>query len=135
LSGLIKPNEMNFVHKRWGWELWITNNEKYCGKKLFIKQGKFCSYHHHGVKDEVLFVDQGKIQMTYGSKDSCQSVVVDQGSGFHVEPGLVHQMYAFYDTMIIEFSTQHFDEDSYRVTTDLVADPDHMDQGFFDNQI
>jgi hypothetical protein len=43
------------------------------------------------------------------------------GHAFHVRPGLKHQMQAIEDTYIIEFSTQHFDDDSFRATTDLVV--------------
>ena len=28
-KGLVKPSDMPLVSKRWGYELWICNNEKY----------------------------------------------------------------------------------------------------------
>ena len=31
----------NRVEKEWGYELIIHNDEKYCGKILFIKKGNF----------------------------------------------------------------------------------------------
>ena len=37
------------------------------------------------------------------------------GDKFYVYPGLRHQMQARTDTELFEFSTQHFDDDSYRV--------------------
>ena len=113
---------MKYVPKRWGYEIWICNGDKYCGKKLFIRQGKYCSFHWHEVKDEVLFVESGKIWMNYRKPDDTypQYVEMPTGFAFHVEPGVKHQMHAVEDTMILEFSTQHFDEDSYRDTTDLV---------------
>jgi mannose-6-phosphate isomerase-like protein (cupin superfamily) len=125
MSGLIKPLDMNYVSKPWGWELWICNSEKYCGKKLFIKQGHWLSYHHHEIKDEVLFVESGCMWMTYGSDEkNFVSIKMEPGFAFHVEPGLRHQMQAIQDTLILEFSTQHFDSDSYRTTRDLVANHD-----------
>lgn len=133
MSGLITPNEMKYVPKRWGYEIWITNNEKYCGKKLFIRQGRWCSFHHHDVKDEVLFIESGHIWMNYnkGTGAGIEAVEMKAGYGFHVTPGLIHQMHAVEDTMIIEFSTQHFDEDSYRFndSTELVRDntPDPLE--------
>ena len=123
---------MKYVSKRWGYEIWIVNNEKYCGKKLFIRQGKYCSYHHHKDKDEVLYIESGRIWMN-SSDDSDENWInaVDMGPGyaFHVTPGCKHQMHAVEDTIILEFSTQHFDEDSYRETTDLVRDntPDPLE--------
>ena len=41
--------------------------------------------------------------------------VLKPGDKFYVYPGLRHQMQARTDTELFEFSTQHFDEDSYRV--------------------
>jgi quercetin dioxygenase-like cupin family protein len=113
---------MNFVPKQWGYEIWYVNNEKYCGKKLFIRQGKYCSFHLHRIKEETLLVE-GRILMAYGyDLEAITTVELNTGQAFHIKPGLVHQMYAVEDTFITEFSTQHFDEDSYRLTTNLVAD-------------
>lgn len=110
--------DMKFVSKSWGYELWIVNNEKYCGKILFIKQGKHCSFHYHKLKDEVLYIQSGKIQFRYQDPtDSLAEKIIQMGPGeaFHVKPGLIHQMHALEDTTILEFSTQHFDEDSHRI--------------------
>ncbi len=123
--GIIKPEDMKFVSKSWGYEIWIVNNGKYCGKKLFIRQGKWCSYHLHGTKDEVLYIESGRIWMNFSDEndpDCIKAVEMKAGDAFHVEPMQRHQMHAIEDTMIIEFSTRHFDEDSHRETTDLVRD-------------
>lgn len=119
-AGLVKPAEMNFVSKSWGWELWICNNKKYCGKKLFIKQGHHLSYHFHNIKDEVLYCESGKMLFTHNLNNEPETIQISKGHAFHVTPGVVHQMYAIEDTVLFEFSTQHFDEDSFRVTRDLV---------------
>ena len=34
---------------------------------------------------------------------------------FHVHKGLRHQMLALEDSELFEFSTQHFEDDSYRI--------------------
>ena len=47
---------IKYVPKGWGYEKWIANCEKYCGKLLFIVKGKQCSWHFHKLKDEVFFV-------------------------------------------------------------------------------
>jgi hypothetical protein len=44
-----------------------------------------------------------------------------------IKPGLVHQMEALEDAELFEFSTQHFDSDSHRLTSanqrsDMVVD-------------
>ena len=50
---------VKFVSKGWGYEKWIVNCEKYCGKLLFIAKGKKCSWHYHRKKDEVFYVQSG----------------------------------------------------------------------------
>ncbi len=59
------------------------------------------------------------MKVTYGfDKDISKSEIVflKEGDIFEVPVGLVHQMKAISDTKMFEFSTQHFDDDSYRVT-------------------
>lgn len=119
-AGLIKPLDMNYVSKPWGWELWICNTPLYCGKKLFIKQGHHLSFHNHKLKDEVLFLDSGKILFTHDMNGEAESIQMMVGYAFHVTPGITHQMVAIEDSMLLEFSTQHFDSDSYRVARDLI---------------
>lgn len=118
---LLNPANMKYVPKPWGYESWICNSELYCGKILFIKQGRFCSLHYHLKKDEVLYVQTGKLWFTWQEVGGpLQTIELPAGHGFHVTPGMRHQMEAIEDTTILEFSTQHFDEDSFRVTQDSV---------------
>lgn len=129
---IINPLDMKFVPKRWGYESWIVNNDQYCGKILFIKQGRYTSFHWHEKKDEVLYIQKGKMWMTYQSPDDSYPLWTELGVGsaFHVDPFLKHQMEAIEDTLIFEVSTQHFDEDSFRDTKELVID--HSTEGFLD---
>lgn len=125
---IIMPLEMKYVTKSWGHELVICNGDKYCGKKLFIKQGHWLSFHHHKVKDEVLFVESGKIWFTHDEDNGrFKSTPLTVGMAFHVRPDVRHQMQAIEDTVLFEFSTTHRDEDSIRTTRDLVYD--HGDNG------
>jgi hypothetical protein len=41
---------------------------------------------------------------------------LDPGMNFYVYPGLRHQMEALENSELFEFSTEHFDNDSYRIT-------------------
>jgi len=110
--------EQKFVPKGWGYEKWITNNEKYCGKLLFFVKGKKCSWHYHKVKDEVFYIHSGKLKVFYGETDNLLDsnvTILEKGDSFHVKIGLRHQMLALEDTEMYEFSTQHFDEDSIRI--------------------
>jgi len=111
-------DEQELILKGWGYEKWITNNAKYCGKLLFFKKGKKCSWHYHEVKDEVFYIHSGKIELTFGltdEKKDARTIVLEQGDSFHVPVGLRHQMLGLEETELFEFSTQHFEEDSIRV--------------------
>ena len=106
------------VNKGWGYEKWIVNKPEYCGKLLFFKKGKRCSWHYHKTKDEVFYIQSGKILVKYSDNDdldNAKEIVLLKGDNFHVYTGLRHQMIALEDTELFEFSTQHFDEDSYRI--------------------
>jgi quercetin dioxygenase-like cupin family protein len=110
--------DMHFVPKGWGFEKWIVNNEKYCGKLLYFVKGKRCSWHYHKIKDEVFYIQSGKILVKYSDKDDIMNAnerILNPGDNFHVYVGLRHQMIALQDTELFEFSTQHFDSDSYRI--------------------
>ncbi len=110
--------EMNFVPKGWGFEKWIVNNDEYCGKLLYFVKGRRCSWHYHVLKDEVFYVQSGKILVKFSEGDDLSEAnerVLSRGDSFHVYRGLRHQMIALEDTELFEFSTQHFDSDSYRI--------------------
>jgi len=111
-------SSINFVSKGWGFEKWIVNTDEYCGKLLYFVKGKKCSWHYHVLKDETFYIQSGKILLKYSDDDiidNAKELVLEKGDKFHVYRGLRHQMYALEDTELYEFSTQHFDSDSYRV--------------------
>ena len=107
---MVSANSLEMIHvdKGWGWERWIVNKEEYCGKLLFF----------HKLKDEVFYLQSGKMLIKYGDDDNLEEaneLVLNAGENFHVYRGLRHQMIALEDSELFEFSTQHFDSDSYRV--------------------
>ncbi len=109
---------INFVPKGWGFEKWIVNKEQYCGKLLYFVKGRRCSWHYHKIKDEVFYVQSGKIKVKYSDYDDldcANEIILGPGDNFHVPTGLRHQMIALQDTELFEFSTEHFDSDSYRL--------------------
>ena len=109
---------IKFVSKGWGFEKWIVNCEKYCGKLLYFVKDKRCSWHYHKLKDEVFYVKSGRLLVKYSDDDDIENaheIVLSTGDNFHVYTGLRHQMIALEDTELFEFSTQHFDEDSHRI--------------------
>jgi|TARA_R100001463_G_C3516686_1_gene220451 quercetin dioxygenase-like cupin family protein len=111
-------SEIKFVPKGWGFEKWIVNNDEYCGKLLFFNEGKKCSWHYHKIKDETFYLQSGQMYLTYGDSDDineAKTIILRAGDKFHIYRGLRHQMKAITDTELFEFSTQHFEDDSYRV--------------------
>ena len=109
---------MKHVEKGWGYEKWIVNCEKYCGKLLFFNKDKRCSWHYHKIKDEVFYPQSGLMKVYYSEDDDLENakeLILTPGQNFHVYVGLRHQMIALEDSELFEFSTQHFDSDSYRI--------------------
>ena len=53
------------VDKDWGYELWLANNEQenYCGKILFIREGYKGSMHFHNEKHETFYILEGKLKV------------------------------------------------------------------------
>ena len=62
-------NLIKHVQKGWGYEKWIVNKSEYCGKLLYFNKGKKCSWHYHKIKDEVFYIQSGKILLRYSHKD------------------------------------------------------------------
>lgn len=111
-------SSIKHVSKGWGYEKWIVNSELYCGKLLFFNAGKRCSWHYHKIKDETFYLQSGLISLYHGFTDDlsdCQLTILEPGDKFYIPVGMRHQMIALDDSELFEFSTQHFDSDSYRV--------------------
>jgi mannose-6-phosphate isomerase-like protein (cupin superfamily) len=104
--------------KAWGYELWIINNELYCGKLLVFKKGKMFSMHYHLLKDEAWYISKGMFRYKFIDTEKAieKEIMVKEGDCIHLLPGQPHQMIAITEgATIFEVSTQHFDSDSYRV--------------------
>ena len=66
---MLNSLEIKFVPKGWGFEKWIVNCEEYCGKLLYFVKDKRCSWHYHKLKDEVFYIQSGKILVKYSDDD------------------------------------------------------------------
>ncbi len=109
------------VEKSWGYELWIDNNDEYCGKLLvFSKAGNHFSMHYHIKKLESWYVQSGSFTLKWLENDIIKEVELLQGDCLRIDRGQPHQLIAKEDqATIFEVSTQHFDEDSYRLYTEI----------------
>jgi mannose-6-phosphate isomerase-like protein (cupin superfamily) len=125
---IINPNitTPKIVTKNWGYEMWIHNDEEYCGKLLvFNREGDKFSMHYHMKKKETWFVQYGSFLFKWIDVENgrIESQTITNGDSVLIERGLPHQLIALEDnSTIFEVSTQHFDEDSYRIYRDSPND-------------
>jgi len=106
------------VPKGWGEEIIIENNEMYCGKLLKFKKGCKFSMHYHLIKDETWYVNKGEFIYRWIDTETAEIKIValKKGDVVRQRVGQPHQLEALTDDgVVFEVSTQHFDEDSYRV--------------------
>lgn len=104
------------VESYWGHEIWIVNKPEYCGKLLFFKKGHKLSLHYHRIKDETFYLQSGHLKVRLRYQDGQDEYIeMLPGDSMHIPPGQMHQMEGLEDSELFEFSTQHFDDDSYRV--------------------
>ena len=105
------------VPKGWGEELIIENNEMYCGKLLIFKKGCKFSMHYHLIKDETWYVDKGEFLYRWIDTETAETIEqkLKVGDVVRQRVGQPHQLIALTDGTVFEVSTQHFDEDSYRI--------------------
>lgn len=104
--------------KGWGEELWIVNIPLYCGKKLILKEGKKSSVHYHRKKDETFYVQSGIVSINLyprGYPGPKKRIIMTAGCSLRIRPGLIHQFFGLKDSVIFEFSTQHFESDTVRL--------------------
>jgi mannose-6-phosphate isomerase-like protein (cupin superfamily) len=125
---IINPNitTPKIVTKVWGYEMWIHNDEDYCGKLLvFNKAGDKFSMHYHMKKKETWFVQSGSFLFKWIDVENgrIESSTMVNGDSVLIERGLPHQLIALEDnSTIFEVSTEHFDDDSYRIYRDSPND-------------
>ena len=107
------------VKKAWGYELWLANNEEnnYCGKILHIEAGNKFSMHFHADKHETFYVLKGSCSLqTIETQTSVLSeIMLNEGDCYIIDRLVHNQVEALTDCDIVESSTFHRDEDSYRV--------------------
>ena len=114
------------VDKAWGHELWIYNDEEYCGKLLVFEDTyKKFSMHYHMIKKESWYVQQGKFKFDWIDTENGElhTDVLEIGDSVTIQRGQPHQLTSLVPKSIVfEVSTQHFDEDSYRIYKDTPKD-------------
>lgn len=95
-----------FIEKPWGGEVVWALTELYCGKLLFVDAGHSLSLQLHRRKDETIYLQQGRIELTVGDT----TAVIAPGAAFRIRPGVVHRMHALEDAVVLEASTSELDD-------------------------
>jgi mannose-6-phosphate isomerase len=99
------------VDKPWGFELVYALTDRYCGKIIFVRKDEQLSLQFHRVKDEVVYVHEGRIEMEIGDPGGALDIeVVGPGRAFHIAPGTVHRLRALEDSVVLEVSTPEVDD-------------------------
>ena len=112
------PHKGDFYKKAWGYELWIINDEEYCGKLLVFDKDKKFSMHYHLIKKESWYVAKGEFEYSWidTEKAAVKTVTIQEGDVIDLERGQPHQLTALTEgATIFEVSTKHYEEDSYRI--------------------
>jgi len=115
---MIKINKSKkIVKKKWGVEIILHNDDKYCGKILKFCAGAEFSMHFHIKKTETWYVNKGELIIRYiDVKDATKyEKKLMVGDVIEIEKGCPHQLFAITESEIFEVSTQHFDDDSYKI--------------------
>ena len=122
----MKITKQNKVDKVWGHELWVYNDEEYCRKLLVFEEAysKF-SMHYHIIKKESWYVQEGQFKFDWIDTEDAKlhTDILDVGDSVTIERGQPHQLTALKpNSIIFEVSTEHFNEDSYRIYRDTPKD-------------
>ncbi len=130
---------MKRVDKGWGFETWVENNNLYCGKFLHVNKDKECSVHYHKDKHETFHILEGEVlfrhwRIPHKLRDkepeylerywlgTYTETILREGDTFILPQYLAHQFRGIEDSTIIEFSTTHRDEDSFRIIIGDILD-------------
>ena len=123
---------VEFHTKGWGHEVWMANNELYCGKLLVLYRNLSCSIHYHKIKHETFYIQDGLVLMRVWEESIIESMenrasklyplqpanefLMHPGDRLVLPPNTPHQFTGVDPkSTIIEISTQHFEDDSYRI--------------------
>lgn len=118
MSQLVSRPPVNVVEKPWGREIWLANNELYCGKLLIIRPWQQFSMHWHRQKTETFYLQQGRVLLKFIDTEQgiTNELTLEVGDCVDILPEQPHQLRCISDVeaVIVEVSTQHFDSDSFR---------------------
>lgn len=113
----MKFESVELVPKGWGYEKILINTPLYCGKILHFNEGAKFSMHFHIQKTETWYIQSGRFLFRWINTDNADvhEKILEEGACVTIHPSNPHQIQCLEAGDVFEFSTQHFDSDSYRV--------------------
>lgn len=112
---------VNYFDKDWGYEFCFANNDRYCGKLIYVEFEEYSSkgnFHYHKKKDETFFVIDGVLGIDFFDDETSvfNSITLQQGQSFRVKPNVKHRFTGLNSEgcQFIEVSTHDEESDSYR---------------------
>lgn len=103
--------EIKHIDKPWGYERILEQNKDYVVKELFMKEGNSCSLQYHELKHETFYVLKGQLKFYVGKdKDNLETMILNVGEFYTVEPLVIHRMEAIVDSLYLESSTNFLDD-------------------------
>jgi mannose-1-phosphate guanylyltransferase len=115
-GGRVTPQR---VEKPWGWELWWGWTEDFAGKTLFLRKGKRLSLQYHVVKEEVIYLHEGRARLQTAPRgEPLETFEMGPGDAVRVEAGRLHRLEAIEDCLLFE-SSLPFLWDVVRVADDF----------------
>lgn len=114
--GKFKPS---IVDKPWGREIRFAQNQEYnySGKILEVDDGKNLSLQYHLNKDESFYMLSGecKVITIHPRTTKREENILKPGDCLRIPRGITHQVFGIKDARLIEVSTLHSDDDTYRI--------------------
>ena len=101
---------MRRVPKPWGEEIIFAHTKRYAGKVLKIRQGESLSLQYHVVKDEAIYVQEGKLRLILQVDGREEETLLGPGDSRHLPPGTRHRFEAISDCILFEASTPELDD-------------------------
>ncbi len=116
-SAWIKDGEAKPIEKPWGYEYVWAGFSGIHGKTLFIRKNHQTSFKYHRLKTEVLFLQKGTAEVTFGDEYSIVDPVghpmkieiIEAGHSLMVQSGCPYRIKALTDCEIIEIGNNSSD--------------------------
>lgn len=104
---------MDRQHGTWGERVRTFETDSCLVTILYLKPNKRCSWHRHNMAFNQFFVISGQlgVKTDIGPNEQTQVAVIEEGQGFVVKPGVMHEFITYdKETIIEEVAYVKYDE-------------------------